>query len=392
MTAPYLTADHEAFRASVRRFVREEITPFATEWDEAETFPRELYKKAAAAGLLGIGYPEEYGGFEADVFIRIIFSEELAACGAGGICASLMSHTIGAPPIAHFGSAEMKARVLPAILAGDKISALAITEPSGGSDVAALKTTAKLEGNEYVVNGSKMFITSGMRADYYSVAVRTGAGEQKAGASGVSLLLIERDRAGFTRTPLKKMGWWASDTATLYFDNVRVPAANLIGEEGRGFKVIMTNFNMERLGMAAQAVGFAQAAYDDALAWARERHTFGKPLIESQVIRHKLVDMQMKIDAARSYLYDCAWQVQQQAAGAPATGGGLATAARLAMLKNCCTQTMQACADQAVQILGGSGFMRGSRAERIYREVKVMMIGGGAEEIMKDLAARQLGF
>ena len=388
----YLTADHEAFRDSVRRFVRDEITPFAAAWDEAETFPRELYKKAAAAGLLGIGYSEEYGGFEADVFIRIIFSEELAACGAGGICASLMSHTIGAPPIANFGSSEMKARVLSGILAGDKISALAITEPSGGSDVAALKTTARLEGNEYVVNGSKMFITSGMRADYYTVAVRTGEVGKKAGAAGVSLLLVERDRAGFTRTPLKKMGWWASDTAALYFDNVRVPAANLIGEEGRGFKVIMTNFNMERLGMAAQAVGFAQAAYDDALAWARERHTFGKPLIESQVIRHKLVDMQMKIDAARSYLYDCAWQVQQQAAGAAAVEGGLATAARLAMLKNCSTQAMQHCADQAVQILGGSGFMRGSRAERIYREVKVMMIGGGAEEIMKDLAAKQLGF
>ncbi len=386
--SPYLTPDHEAFRDSVRRFVREEITPFAAEWDEAETFPRALYKKAAAAGLLGIGYPEAYGGFEADVFIRIIFSEELAACGAGGICASLMSHTIGAPPIAHFGSSEMKARVLPGILAGEKISALAITEPSGGSDVAALKTGARLEGNEYVVNGSKMFITSGMRADYYSVAVRTGG----PGAAGVSLLLIERDRAGLTRTPLKKMGWWASDTAALYFDNVRVPAANLIGEEGRGFKVIMTNFNLERLGMAAQAVGFAQAAYDDALAWARERHTFGKALIESQVIRHKLVDMQMKIDAARSYLYDCAWQVQQQTAGAAGAAGGLGTAARLAMLKNCSTQAMQFCADQAVQILGGSGFMRGSRAERIYREVKVMMIGGGAEEIMKDLAAKQLGY
>ena len=178
------------------------------------------------------------------------------------------------------------------------------------------------------------------------------------------------------------MGWWCSDTAALYFEDVRVPAANLIGEEGRGFKAIMANFNMERLGMAAQAVGYAQAAEDDAVAWARERHTFGKPLIESQVIRHKLVDMQMKIEAARAYLYDCAWAVQQ----------GEQAAARLAMLKNCATQAMQFCADQAVQILGGAGFMRGSRAERIYREVKVMMIGGGSEEIMKDLAARQMGW
>ena len=376
--SPYFTTEHAAFRETVRRFVREEIAPHAAAWDEAETFPRELYRKAAAAGLLGLGFAEAYGGFEADVFMHVILSEELAMGGTGGVCASLMSHTIGTPPIARFGSAELKARVLPGVLAGEKISALAITEPSGGSDVASLKTTARLEGNEYVVNGSKMFITSGMRADYYSVAVRTGG----PGAAGISLLLIERDRAGFTRTPLAKMGWWASDTAALYFEDVRVPAANLIGEEGRGFKAIMANFNMERLGMAAQAVGYAQAAFDDALAWARERHTFGQPLVANQVIRHKLVDMQMKIDAARAYLHDCAWEVQQ--GGQPA--------ARLAMLKNCATQAMQFCADNAVQILGGAGFMRGSRAERIYREVKVMMIGGGAEEVMKDLAARQLGF
>ncbi len=391
---PFLTEEHEAFRDAVRRFVRAEITPFAAEWDEAETFPRELYQQAAAIGVLGLGFPEEYGGTGGDVFFRIVLSEELSQCGAGGICASLMSHSIGAPPIAKFGSAEMKARVLPEIIAGEKISALAITEPSGGSDVAALKTTARLDGSEYVVNGSKMFITSGMRADYYTVAVRTGTqvnGEMQKGAAGVSLLLIERERAGFTRTPLKKMGWWASDTAALYLDNVRVPTANLIGEEGRGFKAIMANFNSERLGMAAQAIGCAQAVYDDALAWARERHTFGKALIENQVIRHKLVDMQMKIETARAYLYDCAYQVKMSDGG----GGSTAApqiAARMAMLKNCATQTMQFCADQAVQILGGAGFMRGSRVERIYREVKVMMIGGGSEEIMKDLAAKQLGY
>jgi acyl-CoA dehydrogenase len=384
---PFLTEQHEAFREVVRRFVRAEIAPFASEWDEAETFPRELYKKAAAIGMLGLGFPEEYGGIGGDVFFRIVLSEELSQCGAGGICAGLMSHSIGAPPIAKFGSEAMKRRVLPDIIAGEKISALAITEPSGGSDVAALKTTARLEGGEYVVNGSKMFITSGMRADYCSVAVRTGG----PGASGVSLLLIERDRVGFTRTPLKKMGWWASDTAALYFEDVHVPASNLIGEEGKGFKAIMANFNSERLGMAAQAIGCAQAAYDDALAWARERHTFGKALIENQVIRHKLVDMQMKIETARAYLYECAHQVQQRDEGGMQTPPAL-IAARMAMLKNCATQTMQYCADQAVQILGGAGFMRGSRVERIYREVKVMMIGGGSEEIMKDLAAKQLGF
>ena len=218
----------------------------------------------------------------------------------------LFSHQIGSPPIASAGSAELKARVLPSVIAGEKISALAITEPGGGSDVANLATTARLDAGDYVVNGEKTFITSGMRADFYTVAVRTGGG----GASGVSLLLIEREREGFTRTPLKKMGWWCSDTATLHFDNVRVPAGNLIGEENAGFRIIMRNFNAERLGMAAGAVGFAQACLDEAVAWARERKTFGKHLIEHQVVRHKLVEMQTRIHAARALVYDTCWKLE----------------------------------------------------------------------------------
>ena len=374
----YYTEAHDQFRDALGRFVREEIMPQVEAWEEAEEFPRDLYRKAASVGLLGIGFPEEYGGTPADVFYHLVALEELTAAGSGGLIASLLSHGIGAPPILHFGSEALKRRVLPEILSGEKISALAITEPSGGSDVAGLLTSARLEGGEYVVNGSKMFITSGMRADYYTVAVRTGG----PGAAGVSLLLVERERPGFTRTPLAKMGWWASDTAALYFDNVRVPRANLIGEEGQGFKAIMSNFNMERLTMSAIACGFARVCVDDAIAWARERRTFGEPLIERQVIRHKLVDMQMRIEATRALLEDLAWRVQQ----------GECPVAQLAMLKNFATQTMQFCADQAVQILGGAGFMRGTRPERIYREVKVMMIGGGTEEIMKDLAARQLGW
>ena len=378
---PALSEEHEAFRDTVRRFVEREILPHAAAWDEAGEFPRELYRKAAQAGLLGVGYPEEYGGTPADHFFRIVSGEEFARAGSGGLSASLFSHTIGAPPIAAVGSEELKRRVLPAILAGEKISALAITEASGGSDVANLKTSAKQQGNEYVVNGEKTFITSGMRADYYTVAVRTGG----PGAAGVSLLLIERDRPGFTRAPLKKMGWWCSDTASLHFDNVRVPAANLIGEENAGFRAIMRNFNSERLGMAAGAVGFAQACLEDALDWARARQTFGKRLVEHQAIRHKLVDMQTRVHAARALLYDTAWKLS----GAPREPNHIA---QLAMLKNFATDTMQYCADGAVQTLGGAGFIRGSRAERIYRESKVMQIGGGSTEIMKDVAARQLGW
>jgi acyl-CoA dehydrogenase len=323
------TPEHEAWRDTVRRFVTREIMPHVTAWDEANAFPRELYAKAAAAGILGAGFPEEYGGTPADFFFRIISAEEFAQAGAGGLSASLFSHTIGAPPIAAAGSEELKRRVLPSILAGEKISALAITEPGGGSDVASLRTTARLEGNDYVVVGEKTFITSGMRADYYTVAVRTGG----PGAAGVSLLLIERDRPGFTRTLLDKMGWWCSDTATLHFDAVRVPAANLIGEENAGFRIIMRNFNSERLSMAAGAVGFAQACLDDAVAWARERETFGKRLIEHQAIRHKLVDMQARIHAARAMLYDTAAKL----AAAPREPRHIA---QLCMLKNVATDAM----------------------------------------------------
>ncbi|MEZ5616163.1 MAG: acyl-CoA dehydrogenase family protein [Rhodocyclaceae bacterium] len=292
----HYTPDHEAFRATVRRFVEREIIPNAAAWDEAGGFPRELYGKAAAAGLLGVGFPEEYGGTPADHFYRVILAEEMGRSGSGGTCASLMSHTIGLPPVVAGASPELKARILPGVLAGEKISALAVTEPGAGSDVAQLSTTARRDGDHYVVNGSKMFITSGLRADWTTVAVRTGG----PGAAGVSLLAIERDTPGFTRTELKKMGWWASDTAELHFDDCRVPAGNLIGAEGQAFPLIMRNFNGERLTLAASACGAAQACLEDAVAWARERKTFGQPLIAHQVIRHKLVDMAERIEATRA--------------------------------------------------------------------------------------------
>lgn len=375
--SPYYTDSHEAFRASLRRFVEREIAPFVDEWDEAGGFPRELYRKAADVGLLGLRFPEEFGGVPGDEFFAIIAAQELARAGSGGVAASLMSHTIGAPPIARLGSEELKRRVLPAVLSGEKISALAVTEPDGGSDVANIRTKAERADAHYVVNGAKMFITSGMRADFYTVAVRTGG----AGKSGISLLVIERGTPGFSQTPLKKMGWWASDTAALHFQDCRVPSKNLVGAENAGFSAIMFNFNSERLGMAAGANGFSQVCYEEAVAWARERKVFGRRLIDQQVIRHKLVDMAMRINATQSYLEALAWRVE----------AGDNPIAEIAMLKNQATQTMAFCASEAVQIHGGMGFMRGTKVERVYREVKVNAIGGGAEEIMKELAARQLG-
>lgn len=375
--SPFYNADHIAFRDVIRRFVQNEIEPFATEWDEAGGFPRELYEKAAAIGLLGLGFPEEYGGTPCDQFMWIVATQELARAAAGGVSASLNSHSIGAPPIARAGSPELKARVLPEILSGKKISALAITEPSGGSDVANLRTRAVRDGDHYVVNGEKTFITSGMRADYITTAVRTG-GE---GPGGVSLLLIPGDTPGLTRTPLKKMGWWASDTATLHFDNCRVPAANLLGTEGAGFMIIMMNFNSERLTMAAGCIAASKVCLDEATEYARQRFTFGKPLVKHQVIRHKLVDMAQKIVASQAMLELLTWRVDQ----------GESPIAEICMLKNQATQTMAFCASEAVQIFGGAGYMRGVKVERIYRDVKVNAIGGGTEEIMKDLASRQMG-
>ena len=366
--SPFYTEDHEAFREVVRRFTQTEIEPFAHEWDEAGTFPRELYEKAAAIGLLGLGFPEQYGGTIVDRFMWIVAVQELARAGAGGVAASLKSNSIGAPPIANAGSDELKQRVLPDILAGKKISALAITEPGGGSDVANLRTTARRDGDSYIVNGEKTFITSGMRADYITTAVRTG-GE---GPAGVSLLLIPGDAKGLSKTLLKKMGWWASDTATLHFDDCLVPAANLIGEEGAGFKIIMRNFNTERLTMAAGCTAAAKTCLDEAIAYAKQRQTFGKPLTGHQVIRHKLVDMAQRVAASQAMLEMLAWRLEQ----------GENPVADICMLKNQATQTMAFCATEAVQIFGGAGYMRG---------IKVDQIGGGTEEIMKDLASRQMG-
>jgi acyl-CoA dehydrogenase len=375
--SPFYTASHEAWRASLRRWVDREIAPHVTAWDEAGEFPRELYGKAAEIGLLQLGYPEEFGGLPSDPFMSIVTTQELARPGAGGVPASLMVHGIGVPPIAAVGSPELKARILPPVLRGEKIIALGITEPGGGSDVANLRTMARRDGDHYVVNGGKCYITGGMRADYVTTAVRTGG----LGAGGVSLLLIETGLPGVTRTKLDKMGWWASDTAALYFQDVRVPAENLVGAEGRGFPAIMLNFNNERLALAAGAIAYARVAMQEAIEWAQQRQTFGKRLADHQVIRHKIAEMARQVNASQAYLEMIAWRMAH----------GQAPVADICLLKVHATLTMEFCAREALQILGGAGYMRGTKSERIYREVRVNAIGGGSEEIMRDLAARQMG-
>ena len=382
MSAAELREARSALVETVERFARSEIAPNVSAWDAAGEFPRSLYRRAAELGLLGVGYPEEYGGTPAPYALRLPMWRALCRFGtSGGVQASLFSHYIGLPPVVLLASDAVRQEVVPPVLAGERISALAITEPGGGSDVAQLRTTARREGDEYVVSGEKIFITSGMRADWITLAVRTG---ESKGASGISLLLVPGDSAGLSRTRLDKMGWLCSDTAHLRFDGVRVPARYLLGEEGQGFKAIMGNFNGERLGLAAGAIGYAEACYDEALAWAQQRQSFGQPLVAHQVIRHKLVDMRQRICATAAWL-------EAVAARADAGDASPDWVAEVCTLKNQATQTMQFCADAGVQILGGMGYMRGTVCERIYREVKVVTIGGGTEEIMKELAARQWG-
>ena len=370
----FYTAEHQSFRSTVRRFFETEVQPFSEEWDEQEAFPRELYKKAADAGLLQVGFPEAYGGIECDSFFKIILFEERAWGGSGGVASGLFSHTIGIPHLCQFGPEHLKQTVIPEVLRGEKIAALAVTEPSGGSDVSRIKTSARRQGDHYVINGSKIFITSGMRADYFTVAVKTAENQ-------ISLILVDGQTPGITRTPLKKMGWWASDTAEIGFMDCKVPVSNLIGTEGEGAKMLMHNFNQERLALSAASCGYAQVCLFDAVEWAKNRYTFNRPLSDRQVIRHKIVDMVSSIESTRSMIDNLALRIDS----------GESPSAQIAMLKNLATRTFQMCADHAVQILGGAGYMRGTRAERLYREVKVMMIGGGAEEIMKDLAANRLG-
>lgn len=392
---PSLNEDLTAIWDNTQRFANQEIAPFINEWDEAEAFPRELHQKAAVAGLMGIGYPEKFGGVPTTYRVRSLMSLALCRYGkSGGVLASLLTHNIALPPILKQGSEWLQNQIIPAVLSGEKIAALAITEPGGGSDVAQLKTHAYLDQDDWVISGEKVFITSGYRADYLTLAVRTGEApfsqhptSNSKGARGISLIAVPTHLTGIERTLLKKMGWWCSDTAHIRFDKVRVPSRFVIGELGSGFKMIMSNFNSERLTMGASAIGFALACYDEALAWSQQRHTFGQALIQHQVILHKLMDMQMRIQSSLGML----WRVCDQIDYGNFTDHQPDSewVANVCLLKNHCTQTMQFCADQAVQILGGMGFMRGTTSERIYREVKVMMIGGGAEEIMKELAAKQ---
>jgi len=382
MTYLFETEEHAAIRATARRFAQTHIAPKSADWEENEEFPVELYKTAATAGVTGIGYPEAVGGQGGDLSHVIVACDELILAGRSvGTVVGLGTHGIALPPIVRFGTPEQQQRFVTPCLRDGTICGLGITEPSGGSDVASLRTRAVRDGDHYVVNGAKIFITNGTRADFITTAVRTG-GE---GHAGISLLVIEKGTPGFVVSKkLKKTGWWASDTAELAFDNCRVPVANRIGPENGAFPMIMMNFAAERLFLAGQCVAIAELAYRESINYARERHAFGKALTGFQVTRHKLADMASQIAAARALTSEVTVRALRQ--NDPSVAGLAAKA------KNVATDMCSFVCDQAVQIHGGYGYMRETLVERLYRDARLYPIGGGTREIMNEIIAKTEGY
>ena len=378
--SPFLTGQHALWRQRLRRFVDSEIAPSLDDWDAAGHFPDDLYGKAAAAGILGMGFSRDLGGTgdDVDLYTRIIFAEEFFRLGSGVVFADLATHWIALPPVIALGPAEMRERIARPVLAGETKMAFAVTEPSGGSDVAAFQTAAERQGDHFVVTGEKTLISGAMRADFLLTAVRTGG----PGIGGLSLLLIETDRPGVSRRPVKGLGWYNRNNGTLGFDQVEVPLTNLIGPENRGFAGLASQFNVERFSGISATLAMARTAIAEAIAWARSRHTFGQRVIDHQVIRHKIVAMIQQLNAAYATLDILVWRF----------GRGDAAVAELAMLKVQATTTLEHCARESLHILGGRAYTGDNRLERIYREARIFAIGGGTEEVLRDLTGRQLGF
>ena len=372
------TDERQALRASARRFTEAEIVPNLAAWEDAGAVPRDLHRAAAAADLLGVGFPESAGGSGGSPVDAMVIAEEvILSGGSSGLVAALFTHGIGLPHLVQAGDPVLIEKVARPVLAGEKIVSLAVTEPEAGSDVASLHTRAVRDGDEYVVSGGKLYITSATRADFFTVAVRTGGD----GPRGISLLLIERDLPGVSVSgPLRKMGWLCSDTAELHFDEVRVPAGNLIGPENAGFYAIMNQFAAERLSLAVQAYATAQRCVDLTRAWITRRETFGRPLASRQVVRHRVAEMARQTDVARTYTRAVAdaWQA------------GDDVVARVAMAKNTAVAACDYVVDNAVQLHGGLGYMRESEVERHYRDSRILGIGGGTNEIMTEIVAKLL--
>ncbi|MDX6199712.1 MAG: acyl-CoA dehydrogenase [Actinomycetota bacterium] len=379
MSNRWTTPERLALRKLAKDVVAKEVAPHVADWEREGMLPRSLHKTFSAAGLLGVSFPEAVGGGGGNAIDSAILAEEvMLGGGSGGVIASLFTHGIAIPHITQHGTPDLVDRYVRPTLAGDLIGALAVTEPGGGSDVAGLRTTAVRDGDHYVVNGAKTYITSGIRADFVTTAVRTG----DEGYGGISLLVIDKGLPGFTVSkPLDKMGWRSSDTAELSFTDVRVPVTNLVGEEGKGFLYIMENFQSERLGLAVHAYATAQRCLDLVLAWVKDRETFGRTLVSRQVVRHKLAEMARQTSVATTYTraaYD-KWLDGDDAV------------LEVSMAKNTACAACDYVVDQAVQLFGGLGYMRESEVERHYRDSRILRIGGGTDEIMNEIIAKRLG-
>jgi acyl-CoA dehydrogenase len=384
-----MSEHREALKQTAREFVRREVLPHLDDWEAAGEVPRELHAAAATQGLLGVSFPEEVGGSGGDLLDSVAVQEAFFEAGASsGLMAALFTGGIALPHIVAAADngqgADLVDRFVRPTLAGETIGSLAVTEPGGGSDVAGIRTTARREwsqrdGDHYVVNGTKTFITSGVRADFVTTAVRTGGG----GHGGISLLVVEKGTPGFTvDRALSKMGWHCSDTAELGFADVRVPVANLVGRENEGFHQIAEQFVVERIALAVHGYGIAARSLELAAAYCRERETFGKPLIRNQVVRHQLVEMRRQVEVARTYTRDVA---RRHVAGENVI-------AEACLAKQTAVEAAVAVCDTAVQLHGGAGYLTGTEVERHYRDARILPIGGGATEVLTDLAAKLMGY
>jgi alkylation response protein AidB-like acyl-CoA dehydrogenase len=377
---PFFSEEHRILKRMVREFVEEEMNPHVDEWEEAGLVPREIFERLGELGLLGIRFPEEYGGTGADMRTTVAFIEELARCRSRGIVMGILVHTdMSSPHLVKYGTEEQKRRWLPEIIAGRKICAIAVTEPGAGSDVAGIRTVARREGDYYIVNGSKVFITNAINADLFFTVVKTAP---EFGYRGISMLLIEKGTPGFEvqRMP-KKLGMHGSDTGELIFDNCRVPAENLIGEENRGFYQLMSGFQIERLVSSVAMVGHAQQALEDVIEYTRERELFGKRLIDLQVTQHKLAQLQTKLEAARQLTYAAARTFDE----------GLDATTIVSMCKAFCADVANEVADECLQLHGGYGYMEEYDIARFYRDIRLWKIGAGATEVMYEIIAKRMG-
>ncbi len=372
----YITPEHVQLRDQVERFIAREVEPFASAWEEAGSTPREVLRRMGQAGLFGLMYEAQYGGAQADALTNLVFAEALSQSTFGGFIITVLVHTdMASPHLHHAGTAEQKARYLPGVIAGETIAAVGISEPGAGSDVAGMRTSARKDAGEWVLNGTKMFITNGVHANLYFIAAKTGTARHD-----VSMFIVEKGTPGFTvGRSLKKTGWLSSDTAELVFDNCRIPADNLLGDEGKGFYSVMKNFQTERIALAAMAVGHCTQAIRMTLDYVRQRQAFGGTLWDQQTIRHRIAMLDAKTRAARQFMYHCAWSVTQ----------GRDIVQEVSMLKALTGELVNEVLQTCQQFHGGMGYMRETAIERLWRDARVLGIGGGATEVMMEEVAKR---